>query len=351
MMKRIYTLNGRKIITRIVENWPAKVLSIALAIILFVFHRMSVLEDRFFSVPLNIELNGSLAPAGSYPRMIRISLRGDASGILPILEDDIEAFVDMTKYTEPGTYRAPVQVRKQGTALGIDSLEINVDPLEINLELDQKISKYVPLNPIYQGYLEQGYELVSYTLSPNQVVVDGPQGLMSNISVLPTEAIELGGRSEDFTVSVRVLNRDPLLVIRGDGVTEFRGFITSSVIQRSIDAVPVVLQGLSADLAVLSRDDFGLGSALDGTPDDDTPVIAQGSVRLEGGQNRLENFAPPAHFLKVDASGITEPGTYTLPVMADVPLDFTLIRTDPSEVTVEVYPAAEQRTPGGAGEE
>jgi hypothetical protein len=340
-------------LARAVENWPAKVLSIALAIILFIFHRMSVLEDRFFSVPLNIELNGSLVPAGSYPHMIRISLRGDASGILPILEDDIEAYVDMTKYTEPGTYRAPVQVRKQGTALGVDSLEINVDPIEINLELDQKISKNVPLNPIYQGYLEQGYELVNYTLNPSQVVVDGPQGLMSNISGLSTEAIELGGRSEDFTVSVRVLNRDPLLVIRGDGVTEFRGFIISSVIERSIDTIPIVLQGLSADLIVVSQDNFATGSALegvDGTPDDDTLVIAQGSVRLGGGQNKLENFVPPARFLKVDASGITEPGTYTLPVIADESPDFTLIRTDPPDVTVEVYSAADFWTLNGAEE-
>ncbi|GHT98301.1 hypothetical protein FACS1894142_4460 [Spirochaetia bacterium] len=346
-------MNGRKMLTRAVENWPPKVLSIALAIILFIFHRMSVLEDRFFSVPLNIELNGSLVPAGSYPRMIRVSLRGDASSILPILEDDIEAYVDMTKHTEPGSYRAPVQVRKQGTALGIDSLEINVDPMEINLELDQKISKYVPLNPIYQGYLEQGYELVSYTLSPNQVVVDGPQGLMSNISALPTEAIELGGRSEDFTLSVRVLNRDPLLVIRGDGVTEFRGIIASSVIMRSFDAVPIVLQGLSADLIVLSQDDFGAGSALegaDGRPDDDTLVIARGSIRLEGGQNRLENFVLPTRFLRLDASGIGEPGTYTLPVMVDVPPDFTLIRADPPDVTVEVYSAVDFWTLNGTGE-
>jgi hypothetical protein len=81
-------LNGRKLLIKVVENWPVKVLSIALAIILFVFHRMSVLEDRFFSVPLKVETAGTLIPASPYPRMVRVSLRGDANSIYPILEDD-----------------------------------------------------------------------------------------------------------------------------------------------------------------------------------------------------------------------------------------------------------------------
>ena len=111
-------LNGRKLLARAAENWPAKVLSIALAIILFVFHRMSMLEDRFFSVPLNLEINSNLVPASSYPRMVRVSLRGDANSIYPILEDDIEAYLDLTRYTDRGHYRAPVQVRKKVPPLG-----------------------------------------------------------------------------------------------------------------------------------------------------------------------------------------------------------------------------------------
>jgi hypothetical protein len=300
-----------------VENWPAKVLSIALAIILFIFHRMSILEDRFFSVPLNVETAGHLVPSGSYPRMVRVSLRGDANSIYPIVEDDIEAYIDLTRYTDPGTYRAPVQIRKKGTAQGVEALEIGVDPLEVSVALDQRISKYVPLSPNFRGYLEPGYEMVSYTLEPTQVVVDGPLGLVSGISELSTDFIELTGRNDDFSSTVRILNRDPLLVIRGNGMVEFKGFVRELIIIQNFDNLPIIINGL---------DDRFIAE----------PEITRGSVRLEGGQIELGNYTAADTVLSLDCSGIDRGGVHILPVSVLIPPMFTLIRTDPEQVMVQV---------------
>jgi YbbR domain-containing protein len=317
MTGRTASVNSRKLLAMAVEHWPAKVLSIALAIILFVFHRMSALEDRFFSAPLQIELDGNLVPASSYPRMIRVSLRGEANSIYPILEDDIEVYLDMTRYTEEGTYRAPVLVRKKGTALGVEPLEISVDPLEVSLELDQKISKYVPLTPNLQGFPEPGYELVSYSLTPSQVAVEGPLRLMTALSELSTDSIELGGRSEDFTASVHILNRDPLLIIRGDGLVEFRGFIKKLIIIRGFENLPITPRGLAERFVIEGE-------------------VPEGSIRLQGEQGELESYLPQGRVLTLDCSQIDSPGLYALPVLADIPPAFTLIRMDPSFVTVQV---------------
>ncbi|MDR0316088.1 MAG: hypothetical protein LBH97_04225 [Treponema sp.] len=131
-------MNIRKLLTRAVENWPAKVLSIALAFIIFIFHRMNTLETRFFSIPLSVETSSTLIPAGDYPQIIRVSLRGDTGSIYTISEGDIEVYIDLTKYENEGLYRAPVQIRKKGNALGVEPLEISVEPMEISLRLDQK---------------------------------------------------------------------------------------------------------------------------------------------------------------------------------------------------------------------
>jgi hypothetical protein len=311
--------DSRKILAGVAENWHVKVLSVAAAFILFVFHHMSLLEDRFFSAPLRVETNGNLVPASSYPRMVRITLRGEANSIYPILEDDIEAYLDLTRHISEGTYRAPVQIRKKGTALGVEPLEISVDPLEVSIELDQKISKYVPLTPNFQGYLESGYELVSYTLTPTQVVVDGPLRLMSGLSELFTDFIELGGRSEDFIATVHIMNRDPLLVIRGDGMTEFRGLVRKFIMIRSFENLPIEIRSLDGEF-------------------EGTPAIETGSIRIEGPQSELEAFEPGANTLYLDCSQITESGVYTLQVQADIPRVFTLIRSDPSYVTVRAVP-------------
>jgi YbbR domain-containing protein len=318
MTERMFLLNSRKLFAQAVKNWPAKVLSVALAIILFVFHRMSILEERFFSVPLNIETFGDLIPSSSYPRMVRVTLRGDANSIFPIVEEDIEAYLDLGGYTEAGNYRAPVDIRKKGTALGVDPLEIGVDPLEVSVELDRKLSKSVSLIPRYQGYVESGYELVSYTLEPTKAVIEGPSKLITGISELATEYVELSGRNTDFSTTVRVLNREPRIVVQGNGVAEFKAFIRAAIMIRTLDGLTIEVVGLEDSLRA-------------------EPEVSMGSIRLEGAQKELEAYTPAGTILTLDCSGIIQTGEYTLPVRVNIPSRFALTRSEPEEVRVYIY--------------
>jgi YbbR domain-containing protein len=316
-MERMSLLKGSKFFARMSEDWPAKVLSVALALVLFVFHRMSLLEERFLSVPLQVETNKSLTPASSYPRMIRVTLRGDANTIYPILEEDVEAYMDLTKYTEKGIYRAAIQIRKKGTALAAEPLEIGVDPLELSLELDRRLSKNVHLMANFQGSPEPGYELASYTLDPSQVVVDGPTNILENISELSTDFIDLSGRSVDFSATVRILNRDPLLVIRGSGTAEFRGLIRERIATEDFRNLPVQINNMDDNFS-------GVLSA------------ASGSVRLRGGQRSLRELPAGDIVMAVDCSTLDDAGDYILPVIVAIPPMFVLVRQDPENVTVRV---------------
>jgi hypothetical protein len=212
-----------------VENWPAKVLSVAAALMLLVFHRMSTLESRFFAAPLQVESGeAGLIPASSYPRLARVTIRGDANSIYPIIEDDIEAYIDLSKYTTEGWYRLPVQVRKTGSALGVEPLEISVDPMEVSIRLERKMSKNVPIIPAFKGRVIAGYDLVSQSISPATVLVEGPARLLAEITEFQTAVIDLDGRDQDFSVLINIVNRDPLIIIRGNGMTEFRGQVHRS---------------------------------------------------------------------------------------------------------------------------
>jgi hypothetical protein len=318
---RMSSLNIRKLFSRATENWPAKVISIGLAIILFVFHRMSTLEERFFTVPLNIEVKGNLIPSSSYPRMVRITLRGDANGVFTILEDDIEAFINLSRYENPGDYKAAVQIRKNGTALGVEPLEISIDPLEISVSLDHKISKFVPLTANLRGNVASGYVLNSHSLNPTQVIIDGPSQLMGNISELSTEAIDLEGRTGDFTVMANILNRDPLIVIRGNGVTEFRGMVSRIIPVRNITDIPIRILNL----------DEKFSGELD---------IRAGSVHIEGqNQDELDRFNPSMGFLTVDCSAIDGPGSYTLNVTPTVVPESLTLYYEPKTLTILVTQA------------
>jgi YbbR domain-containing protein len=313
-------LNWRKLLTKAAENWPAKVLSLALAIVLFVFHRMSTLETRSFFTPIVIEYLDGMMPASPYPRIIRVNVRGDPNSIYSILESDIETYVDMGRFNTPGTYIVPVQWRKKNTAHGVELLQISVEPPEITFTLDIKISKFVPISANFRGQVEAGFNMTSFTLNPSYIIIDGPVEIMSTISELYTEPIDLDGRRNTFSMTMNVLQQEPLVVIRGNGITEFYGIISEVIPARDISDVPIMITGVRE----------GFSAQLE---------INTANVHLEGDNlDEVNSFVPPPDFLRVDFSGISEPGTYILRVLVGEAenIDF---RTEPREVTGRIYSA------------
>ena len=306
-----------KLLNRLIDNWPAKVLSLAIAILLSMFHQISVLEERYFSVPLQIETSGDLLPSGPYPKMVRLTLKGEANSLYPIQESDIEAYADLTKYDSPGLYRVPIKIRKKGTAVGIDTLEIQVDPLEVMVPIDHSFAKVVPITPSFRGYLESGYELSSYTLEPSQVTLYGPVNIINGINDVTTDYIELTGRKESFSVVTKIINRDSLVKIQGSLSVTFSANIQQAIVIKTFDKLPIIVSGLHDDF--LAR-----------------PQINFGTVKIQGSQIDLDSYTPDSSLLSVDCSDIDHEGTYLLPLIVTVPKNFQVLRYEPLEIPVEI---------------
>ena len=218
-------MNKNKLLHLVIDKWPVKVLSLAAAIVISIFYRMSTLETRFFTVPLRIESNDTFTPVNFLVTGVRISLRGEAEGIQPILEDDIEAYIDLSRYTSEGSYRAPVQIRKKGSALGIEPLEISVLPIEIPVILELRVRQSIPVFPVLRGTPAEGYELTNQMIIPDRITVEGPRSALNELIGFNTETIDLERRFEDFTARVNIINDDPLVLIQGDRMIEYRGAI------------------------------------------------------------------------------------------------------------------------------
>ena len=306
-----------KLISKAVENWPGKVLSIGLAIVLFVFYRISILETRYFFLPLNIEQSGTMMPSNLFPRIVRVSLRGEANSIYSIQEDDIEVFVDMSSYTSRGTYMVPVQWRTRTISSGMETLQVTLEPMEISFNLDYRISRVVPVIPNFRGQLDSGFTMTNFSLNPSEIIIDGPAELMAGIYGLYSESIDLGGRRTHFTENLSLINNNPLIVIRGEGRVDFRAEINQIVPVRNISMVPVFITGLGD----------GLRAELD---------INFVNLNMEGGNHEeVERFLAPDGFVRIDLSGIVESGTYVLNVLTGTAEGITF-RTEPNEITVQV---------------
>ncbi|MBN2874417.1 MAG: hypothetical protein JXM71_04925 [Spirochaetales bacterium] len=319
---------SRPILDRLLADWPAKVLSIAGAVALFFFYQLNKLEERPLSVPLVVVAHEDFVPASSYPRTVRLVLRGETNAIYAVLEDDLEATLDLRGYTSAGVWRVPVRVEKRGSALGIDPLEISVDPSDVALSIEARVVKEIQVVPSFRGYLEPGYELAGFSIAPSRIEVSGPASVMEGIVDVSTEPIELTGRAEDFTARVRIVSRDPLVEYLFSDLVEFSATVQQALIYRSYQDIPVSYSGLQEGLEVT-------------TP----PPL--GSARVAASSSELESFVPAPGALDVDLSGVAEPGVYTLAVVPRFPEGFDVSSWLPMALTLTV----QERTAEPVGDE
>jgi len=218
-------MSSREFFVKITEKWPVKILSLGAALLISFFYKMSTMETRSFSQHILFESANSLVPASYDPQEVNIKIRVEKDSVYQKLEEDIEAYIDLSKYTSENTYKIPVQIRKKGIALGIEPLEITVNPTDISVRLENKISREIKITPSFQGYIAEGYEMSDPIYTPTSANVEGPRSNVQALHELTTEAIDLNGRYKDFSITLNIINNDPLIVIYGSKTIEYRAAI------------------------------------------------------------------------------------------------------------------------------
>ncbi len=315
-------MESRPLLRRLVSNWPAKVLSVVAALLLVVFNNISRLEERYISVPLELQLPNDLVAASSYPSRVRVTLRGESEGVQRILDEDVEAYLDLRNVETEGVVTTSVRVNRTGTALGVDPLEVYVEPAEVTLAVEQKAQKSLEVEPTLSGFVPVGYQLTGYQISPSSVEVEGPESEVAPLEVVRTEEIELAGRRNDFSVRVRLVRPSPGITFLGGDVVEFRGIVEEAVILNTFEPVETVVINLAPGLTL-------------------STALPTGTIRVQGNQLDLDVVTVDQVQIVADASRVTAPGRYTLSTRPEVPSGLAVLRYEPQTVDVQVVRSGE----------
>ncbi|MBI9102977.1 MAG: hypothetical protein JEY99_11210 [Spirochaetales bacterium] len=301
----------------IVRGWPAKIMSFAAAIFLFLFHSVTSLEERYFTVPLQIEVSEGYVVSGAYPHSVRVTLRGNEETIYRILEEDVSVYADFSSHQSEGLFRSPVEFEGLGTAAEAGSLEISVEPNELTLEIEKNIRKNVEVFPSMTGLPAKGYDMTQFFVNPNTVQVEGPRSHLKELSTVLTETIDLTGRTNDFTQRVALSNEDPYLVFPGESSVEFLGIIRATILVKDFEDVGMVWLDLDEDLVI--------------------DILPEGgSIKLQGAQTSLESLNPADLFISVDCSSIKGPGIHIVDVRPEVPPGVNVLDWSPEKITLNI---------------
>ncbi|HET9481529.1 MAG TPA: CdaR family protein [Candidatus Polarisedimenticolia bacterium] len=271
-----------------------KLASLVLAIFLWMYVRSEDRPVQVFSVPLTTEgLAATLDLAGEPPDSVAVRVRAHDATLKSLTPGRFRARASL-QGAGPGETTVPLTVDSVRAPAGVEVL--SVEPESVTFSIEQRISREVPIVARFKGRPAPGFEQDGYTLSPDMVIVEGPESTVRQVRQAVTEEVDLSGRVQGFEIlvslvpdrgGVRMLADDTATLrvnIRQQRITRtFTGIkptpnlpagVTYAVVVQP-DTVSVVLEGTAAALAAINAGNVKVLLDLEGM----SPRDASYSVR------------------------------------------------------------------------
>jgi YbbR domain-containing protein len=305
-------LRTNTLLNRIIANWPAKILAVAVAVLLFVFNRINNLQESHLEILLDVILPTGYAIAAPYQEKVSVILKSDdETSIGRIKAEDFWVYIDLSDHKREGEFNLPVRYTRRGPALQPSIFVEKVEPPEIQVAIERELSKSIPVRPVFKGTTQTGYTLSGYSIAPEEVTVRGPRSRVASMDRVLTEEIDLSGRFNDFIVKIDVDIQDPFVTISSNREVEFKGSIEEIILTKDYVDIPIRAENLDNALVWANNEQIS-------------------NITLEGPKIFIEALDVEDVRMIVDLEGIRDPGEYAVNVIPSVP---------PGIVIREFYPA------------
>lgn len=323
-------MNKKRLLDKILDNWPAKVICLIIAIFLYFFHQASLIDSKTFVVPLQIIENGMVMHVGNVPGSVSVVVRAGDETIKSVLPSDISASVSLDNITKKGTYKLPVKIALSESLMEYDPFEVKIKDDSITIDVDRKAIKYVPLMPSIVGDVAHGYEIDSISMSPSTVEISGPESIVNATEHIYTTRINVSNAETNFSTETSYQKTNKLISIIDE--ENFRATISVKpvIMERDFTEIPVEILNLDKELEISGE----------------LPLV---SIKLSGSMPVLEDYILSKHAVQVNLRDIDEPGTYELPLRYVLPSNLNLIEKSDDELTLTIVRKPLENTEAAEG--
>lgn len=294
-------MNINKLIDRISNNWAAKVICLILAFFLYIYNRTTSLQKKTFTVPLTVEAEGLMMPAANLPKFVKVLVTTTKENMAFIQESDFSAKVDLGNFTEPGEYTVPVSVSVSEKLELLDTFECRVKTETVNVLLDEKILKYIPIEVAASGTPAYGYKISKFDVSPASVKVVGPSRIVEKTKRIYTKKVIVDGAATSFSIDSKLdysFNSKIKILPEGD----FKVTVKIEPQEETRKYSKIVPEILNLD------EKFEISTEL--------PKI---EISVSGAVLTLDAFSPETGVVFANLKDVSEPGEYEIPLEYYVP--------------------------------
>lgn len=223
------------------RNWPLKLLSLALALALWVAVTGIGVIVQDVTVPVEISLGESYTLIGAKPTVATVRLRGPETLLRGIDRSGMELLIDLG---ETSTGERTVQLSENNLVGRPRGLELTgITPDRLTLQVDWKSRRPLPVVPSLLDQPPEGYAFYSARMVPDTLTVEGPRSEVRALNRLRTDPISLEGRTQPFMARVGAVPESPEIRVVESQLLEAHIEVDVAPVDAAFDAVPVVLAG------------------------------------------------------------------------------------------------------------
>lgn len=189
------------------ENWGLKLLSLAFAVILWLFVVGEKRSEVSLSVPLELtRVPSDMVIVSPVPEAIRVRLNGPRPLIAAVNPDNLAVTLDL-EGVQPGISAFEILPSRLDLPRGIDVTYIS--PSVVTLEADRKVQVVLPVKPRLRGTPAEGFEVAGVRVDPDRVEVEGAERILRQLKEVPTEVVDVSGLEGGVARPVTLVMPDP----------------------------------------------------------------------------------------------------------------------------------------------
>ena len=175
------------------RNWPAKLLSLLAAIVMwfFIMRDQNPVMEVTYTVPVQVQNLKDNYIIEDAPDTVKIVLSGPRDTIISMKADNLRAYIDASG-VKPGQNNVTIGFMPSGMSL----VEIKPDTITINV--DEFAARKIPVEIVPIGKFSDDIALKSVTVVPKEVTVSGRKQLVNAVNKVVMK-VNIAGQTKNFS--------------------------------------------------------------------------------------------------------------------------------------------------------
>lgn len=292
-------------------NLGTKLVSIAMAIVLWGIVLGSRNVEITKEVPLEVITSSDVAPASELPERISFRLSGPKAFLRGVLDRGEEPIRVNLVGTKPALVTYRFFTDNIRVPIGVKVLSIQ--PPSITVKLENLKTKQIPVHLQILGTPPEGYRLEKVDVKPNTIQISGPESRLAGLSEIQSRPIDISHLKE-------TLEEEFPLDLSGRNL-KVEGELPHVVIQ--VEPKTARYRIKNVEIRILSEFKS-------------TVEEVSLTVMVKATKAAMESLDPRLIYGVVDLKNKST-GRYKVPVRLNLPTGISLVKVIPEQVHVTLY--------------